>query len=342
MRSARKSILLALPFVAACAGSSKPGTEATSKQEKAREESAAPLPDLKAIIDVRAVKSVDALLPLLDADVLGHPVLLHESGSKHVASFAAPRVILHSSDGRLALAFNSGVSGQTGDQSLEVMRFDDQSSRFVFSEIKFPLDQVGAPIFSEDDPERCLGCHDSPGRPNWASYPSWPGAYGEKGDAVTPGSEEAKGLQTFLASFRDHPRYKFLENLETRYAVEQDGKIKAKPNVSLLGLYARLNARRIAAEVKAQPAYESQRDEILKLFGGCGATSDLAAGAAKLGLQADLNDWTLNFLGSDDTSRREPTVPPFQDESGDYLKREFFPAMQALDPALAGRDGPCS
>lgn len=288
------------------------------------------------------MKSVDALLPLLDSDVLGHPVLLHVSGSKHVASFASPRIILHSGDGRFALAFNSGVSGQTGDQSLEVMRFDDQTSRFVFSEVKFPLDQVGSPIFSEDDPERCLGCHDSPARPNWASYPSWPGAYGENGDAVTPGSEEANGLEAFLASYKDHPRYKFLENLEARYAVDSAGKLKAAPNAALLDLYAKLNVRRIAAEIKAQPAYTSRRDDVLKLLSGCGTSKDLVAEAEKLGLKIDLSDWTMNFLGTDDAHRGTLSVPAFQGREGDYLSRDFFPAMKRLDSALESRSSPCS
>jgi hypothetical protein len=339
MRTGARIGIVAAAWLAACSSSSKAPDVAGAPSSEPQK----PASDIKELILRTGASSVDELLPHLDSDLVSHSVLLHASGSLHVASYATPRVVLHSSDGKLSLAFNSGTTGQTGDQSLEILRFDEASDRFVLSEVKFPIDQIAEPVFSEDDPPRCTGCHDIPVRPNWGSYPTWTGAYGENGDKVAQGSDEAKGLEAFLASVGSHPRYKFLKNVTERYAVDASGKLVAAPNAALLDAFAKLNVRRLATEVRASSAYASHRDEVIALLSGCkGSHEDLVAAAARLGLTIDLNNWSMVFSGTDDEHRTKLTVPPFQDATGDYLSREFFPVMREKDPALASRDGPCS
>jgi hypothetical protein len=330
-----RPILAFVLLAAAC----QPSASDEAKTEK---QDVAERVPLREIIEAHDVQSVEQLLPLLDDDLLSHPVLLHVSGSLHVATHTTPRIVLHTADGRMSLAFNSGASGKTGDQSLEVMEFDDEQAAFVFSEVKFPLDQVGAPSFSEPNPERCIGCHDLPARPNWASYPTWSGAYGEQGDVVIKGSAEADGLAEFLALQPTHPRYKYLKKVAERYATDANGKLAASPNSALLDVFARLNVKRIAAEVKASSAYANHRDDLIALLSGCTGAGDLVGEAKKLGLAIDLASWTLNFLGKDDESRQPLQVEPFRDAQGDYLSRGFLPALSELDPELKGRAAPCS
>src|SRR5690606_31335914 len=84
---------------------------------------------------------------------------------------------------------------------IEVWRYDDADRSFRFSELD--LTQANPAARVHDDVEFCSGCHnvdpkvDDP-RPNWASYPDWPGMFGSHDDFFPVGG--AADVEAVLAA----------------------------------------------------------------------------------------------------------------------------------------------
>lgn len=145
------------------------------------------------------------------------------------------------------------------ENTVEIMQFRDQEDKkeFELHKVTFPKNEKEMPIFSEKNPRECLGCHQIPPRPNWASVNRWPGAYGELGDRVIKTrsqkkaeeelmrkdqefritkeqedkrlNEEREALEDFLKKSKNHHRYKHLSPVFSRNYHYEDPDIPDRP-----------------------------------------------------------------------------------------------------------------
>lgn len=239
---------------------------------------------LAQLIAERQVSSVERALDLLPYSLRAHFALVFRSRSLQQASLANPRVILFGDDARFVVTFN-GQADQRGFDSLEVMEYDDQESRFEFREIKFPggATPTGRVLVSEPDPAKCGACHGHPARPIWDTHPSWPGAFGEQYHAPL-GQAEQDGLDLFLSAQPTHPRFQALKNVRifadpNTFAPTAkflySGTETEPPNAALSRLFGALNARSIAHELASAPTFATYRYALLgALSKDCGSIGD--------------------------------------------------------------------
>jgi hypothetical protein len=183
----------------------------------------------------------DLLKPLVDT--MGfQAVYAYKSRSAQGASFQNPRVILRNgpTNKRAAAEFIVTFNGDPthrGYNSLEVMQYNRSNHEFELYELKFPLSNVSPQM----NPPKCLACHGQDPRPNWDSYPIWPGFYGSEEDRL--GSAEIEAWKAFTAKSGLHPRYRVL-NVQNGYF--PSGEL-TKFGVEL----DRLNGHKVATELFA-------------------------------------------------------------------------------------------
>ena len=232
--------------------------------------------DLQSLLEKKPIQSLEELLKVLPEDTKSNYVLLYQSRSLHEASFANPRVLLFQKSGQFVMSFN-GSPEQRGFQALEVMQFNGAQKKFEFHEIRW--DEITKkPKVSEVNPAACLHCHGDPARALWDTPPLWPGVYGETYNAGLTETEK-QGLQKFLLEQSQHPRYKFLKNVE-RFADFKSFQQKADafytsfgkepPNQEFSRWIAEFNLQKIASEVRSSTSYTKSRFAILlSLMAGC-------------------------------------------------------------------------
>ena len=233
---------------------------------------------LQNFIQDHKIKSIEELLPQLPAPYRSRYVLLFDSRSLHGSSFENPRAVIFGEDAKFIVSFN-GEKSQSGYYAFETMEFTDNN--FHYREILFPENPTNEVKFSE--PGKCLKCHTDPARPIWDSFPSWPGAYGER--YLMPLSPtEKEGLTKFAKIQSSHPRYKTLEKFadfsspesfspsaRTRYSgVEQEN-----PNSVFGNLLTKLALSKIAYEVAKAPNFAHFQFSLLaSLEESCGKWED--------------------------------------------------------------------
>ena len=237
--------------------------------------------------------------------VLRNLVLLHDSASAQSASLTssnrAPRAIVWDTQGRFFAGFN-GAPENPGFDQLETLQYDEAASPPRFRYGGYDFDR-GTSLAEKS----CLGCHGARARPIWDEYPRWPGAYGSREDLFA--ADEAAPYQDFRAGvgatalyaplFRgelwDHYPYKY--DPDTR-VMSEPHTFKYRPNTRMAVLLNRLNARRVLAILKANPAYTEDRTRLAALFLGC--------------LNADLGWPTLRPYGltARDLDLRRPYYDP--------------------------------
>ena len=259
---------------------------------------------LRGLIDERHVQSVEGLIAALPEDLRAHYTLVFSSRSLQEASFAAPRVILFGGDARLIVSFN-GDASQRGYSQLETLEFDPTQSRFILREISFHGGEgvIGA-TFSSPNPPRCVACHDRPVRPIWDEPPTWPGVYGER---YRQGLSEAEtmGIQAFLKSQPNHPRYRYLIGAPAfasrdtfvpgGHANYNGGSIEP-PNAQLSALLTTLNVWSIAFELASKPAFPAYRFVLLGVAAGCGPPSDFYPAPLRAAIAAQLKEFSRSSL----------------------------------------------
>jgi hypothetical protein len=162
------------------------------------------------------IKSVEALLSTLPSEMLSHYNLVYQSRSLQDASVENPRVIISSFNGNDIFAFN-GEMHQAGFDTVEAIHFHRASKTFEFREIVFGRSSV---YVSDRNPKKCLVCHGLDPRPNWDTYPLWPGIYGSDEDLANQRAQQAnstnqtlpevKNLTSFFSAKARNSRYKFL------------------------------------------------------------------------------------------------------------------------------------
>lgn len=97
------------------------------------------------------------------------------SRSTQGASWEKPRVILSSEETSSFLAAVTHPS-QLGSENIEIIAFNWQTKKFDFARIGIVA--AGERVEFERNPTSCTSCHTSELRPNWETYPFWPGFYG--------------------------------------------------------------------------------------------------------------------------------------------------------------------
>jgi hypothetical protein len=220
----------------------------------------------KTLSERPSARSVPELLSMLPEELRARYVLMRRSRSPEPASAEAPRAVLYSADAKLIVAF-----GGAGD-AVDVMRFDDATTSFVFREIRFS-DAQGLPTVrvSEPNPERCRACHGTPARPVWDTYPLWPGTFDETEE---PSPAERSAHAAFDAARASHPRYRYLEPRRAPVdpaAARYRGVLASSSNAELTALLGALNAKAVAAELRSAPGFERHRYELLEaLIPACG------------------------------------------------------------------------
>jgi len=217
-------------------------------------------------------------------------VLMYKSRSLQTSSFLYPRVLLSSPNATTIISYN-GHPSDNGYEKLEVMRFDTQNFRFMFNEISFADGQI---FLSENNPKKCMNCHQSSRRktddprPNWEPYSIWPGAYSstsvgpkELSDPQSPkydlvlaqdASLENEMYQLFLDTISpSHPRYSLLTVMmksERGEYFPAIGTPKDAANgftTTLTDLLLNLNALRIARLIKESPISMDYKKVVLAL-----------------------------------------------------------------------------
>jgi hypothetical protein len=258
---------------------------------------------LQQLIADRDVRSIEALLPLLPADLRSRYVLMFRSRSLHGSSFSHPRAILFDPEARFVISFN-GDASQAGFNALETMEFDEATRSFAFREITFPSEARSAKEAvhaSQANPELCLKCHGDPARPIWDTHPVWPGAYGERYNAALTASEQA-GLRNFLRQQPAHPRYRYLlevdrfANLETfrpSARTRYEGSESLPPNGEFGAALGRLNFEAIVHELESAPQFDSHKYLLLAALGtDCGRLEAFYPDAGRASIGSALERFT--------------------------------------------------
>jgi len=240
--------------------------------------------DLRSMVEERGIRSIEDLIPALPGSLRYRYAVVFSSRSLQGASFTSPRIVMYGEDARLVITFN-GESGQRGYRAVETMEFNDSDRAFRFREIEFPerAEDARPVVFSEPNPDRCRLCHGTPARPIWDTFPSWPGAYGERYHAALS-PEERAGLQSFLARQAEHPRYRHLlgaarfadpEFFRPGSATRYGGTAGEPPNAELSALLGALAFRSIARALGERPDFETYAYALLGASErGCGSLRD--------------------------------------------------------------------
>jgi len=158
---------------------------------------------LTELVETGKLTSVEALIESLPTEYRTNAVFMLESASLQTARPDAPRAILfgHKYDGyntgvpdgedlaqnpdHLYIAFQTDPGEQTKKpQTVEVIEWIPEIESYAFHELEFapPTEAPRAPR-TDRDTTSCMQCHGNPLRPNWTSYSTWPGAYGDKSTA---------------------------------------------------------------------------------------------------------------------------------------------------------------
>ena len=196
-------------------------------------------------------------------------IFLFHSESLQGASPLAPRVILKSSDAKFLLA--------TSEQSptLEIIQFNDRTARFEFRSVRWT---EGRPEFRKhdraDDPS-CRSCHAN--RPNWDTYPNWPGVFGGTVQDQPRGLEpkiENRLVQDWIQKWGTLDS----ETTATRRTSERFYEsLSSSPTAADLTQFteqlAQLNVARIARMIVSAPNYARARYLIGSALNDCGDIS---------------------------------------------------------------------
>jgi hypothetical protein len=217
----------------------------------------------KLIVDGN-LKTVEDVLSKLNQNDRSNFVLAFGSRSLQTSTYQEPRAILSLNEGTLLLAFNSPTS-RFGSDRIEAIQFRAASSSFEFRDIRFPdsKNQLTNATFSGPNPKACMVCHHgaSSPRPNWDSYPVWPGFYGSRHNAGSSEDEERNFTQ-FVQSAPSHPRYKYLSGLSILTHL-------ATSNVSRSKELGTLNFLRMMSLIKKNPFYEQYKYAVAAGLNNC-------------------------------------------------------------------------
>lgn len=209
-----------------------------------------------------AIKTIDDYLMALPKRSLQTFTLVHQSESprKPDVNELWPRVIRTSTDGKLMLAYTCQPSGKT---EIEIAAFD-QNKRYKFVRIDLQTREV------QVNHSSCMGCHSERGandpRPNWASYQTWKGVFGEEDDQLS--SSEITKLTAFKQLQANNPCYSTLPwarpnapgyeyyPYSTAY---KSSNYDVRPNLKITEVQSHLMAQRLADKFWRSPGFRKFR-----------------------------------------------------------------------------------
>ncbi|MBC7692370.1 MAG: hypothetical protein H7222_11460 [Methylotenera sp.] len=194
-------------------------------------------------------------MALLPAEMRSNHVLMYASKSSQFASELFPRVILFDEGAKNIISF-VGDPSHPSYSTVEIMQRGEPGSEYSFKRIELKDEEGNAALNFHDNPQECRGCHHC--KPNWDSYPLWPGAYGGARYRGPHGRDEPE-FKKFLEFMEQNGKrgiYAHLDGLnttDTRHTTEINGDFSLA-----LGQW---NSERIFKEVveliKENPMYEA-------------------------------------------------------------------------------------
>lgn len=216
--------------------------------------------------------SVEILLSRLPTSYRSYFILQYQSHSNHDASPLNPRVIFFGPDAKLLFAF-SGLPSDPHYNTVEMIEYEKEEASFRFYSIHF---KENGPAQIEIQPRQCQNCHGPDPKPNWEPYSLWPGAYGSLHDRILRGTRELENFKSFLATYQQSSRYRFLEgtfHLESQdifgnseyYLTNQ----MMGPGSALSVLLSALNQDRIATKLLRSHDHAEYRYAITAALLGC-------------------------------------------------------------------------
>ncbi len=156
---------------------------------------------LEDLLSQNPIRTIDDMLSVLPQGYRDKYSLMTASGSLQSATPTSPRVILFGRPDDAVIAFNEQGSA-TGDQTVEMIEFDEATAAFEFRRITFPAPGVaGVPMFGPVNDPICMGCHFGPDpRPNWDAYSHWNNTYGVDLSTIHPLNDpvEAQNYDDYL------------------------------------------------------------------------------------------------------------------------------------------------
>lgn len=227
---------------------------------------------------VNQTSSVEEFISNLSPETRAQFVLMHTSKSLQEAQYQKPRVIMYTKFGQMLLSFND-ASLKNGDK-VEVILFDKQSKTFSAHEIDYSADRPKL----HRNPQKCIGCHGVDLRPNWNTYSFWDGAYaGYDSRLSRPAGmqtwdiSEYEEIQKFVKTYKNHPRYKYLEHVEDHATpangiapessdVRDSFRVKSQNLEELTLKITRLNNKRVRRILSESPEFEHFKYAFLSLM----------------------------------------------------------------------------
>jgi hypothetical protein len=256
-------------------------------------------------IKAGAIPSLDASLCLIPEAVRKNAVLVNNSISLQNGTLENPRAIMFDigkaeAPLKFAISYN-GHPSQHQFNSLEVMKFDISKKpheQIEFIDIHF--DQEGGNPKITRNPESCFSCHGfrtNIPRPLWDASGFQPSAYGGRQSSSLMkniGLEEVNRAQTFIDSYRNHPRYKTLGQLDIEIVRDAKASNIFVPEADLNKPYyliksdilsarnnlfgqrlAIINRRRVAEIIRTSKDYDKYKFAIAAAFSKCSEIADL-------------------------------------------------------------------
>lgn len=217
------------------------------------------LEQYRQLLQSRNVVTLEEAVALLPATDRKNFTLMKASIGLQQASLEAPRALVFGESADIIFTFNSHAE-QGGGSDLEIMSFNPATKVYDFEVITF---KDGQRTFSEKNPQMCLACHSSFGKPLWGAQGEYPRAFGSDRDVVTAEEIEALGW------LRNNPRMRYLLRDEAvpqspyRLSVDESS-LEAQPNQRFASLIEAKYVQTLKA--KMNPAFFNEQKYWVKLF----------------------------------------------------------------------------
>lgn len=162
-------------------------------------------------VNDRDIDTLGDLLDNLPPAMRRNYALVEDTRTPLLSSVTFPRLILFGSDSRFLMALGSHPDDGMRE-TVDLAALDDATGLWTFRS----LDMASSPPVLSSSDAACVGCHGSPPRPIWGSYPDWPGIFGPVNDRLTvPQAARLEALRTGGASSSD--RFRSLDLLDQPY-----------------------------------------------------------------------------------------------------------------------------
>ena len=309
--------------------------------------------------------SLEDAIHLLPNSYKKNYTLVYHSRSMQGSTPLNPRAILFGDDARFIATF-TGTNELAQGNAIEILQFDDHTSRFEMYSLHFPLqrDSLGHITRPARNPPVCLSCHTQDPKPNMSGATFWPGFYGGANDGADDAHEE-RDFQSFLKIKSSHVRYSQLasdpgnslfpyRNSEIDKIIDnRDIPFRYSPNLRITSLLSRMNVKRAFRMIKSSPKYPVYREFGLYSLLRCGdltnepnAFSEAAAAdiEARISLKIKASPHYVEENGGANLRMTEPLQAIFlfgivpRDLALDILERQFMNTIDAYSEGsyLAG------